>query len=1329
MAEKKIVYVLDVDTSGVNVSSAAKSLESLKKKILETELQAATLRKEMRNGSKSIEEVAGPISQHEARLKSLREAYLKSTQQAAGLQSFTEKIGSQFAQAIGPLEGFMSGLSKLGPIGGTLGALVGTVNDISSTLTNMFAAGKKGSEGVEQVAKSSANAEKAAESAKDEVKDLGDTIAKTEPQAKKGAESLDHVAKAEDNVADQSDDAVAGIKDVSKALDKMDDVANDSGAHLDSLAKFTNNTTGAAKGAAGGIGGMMSALGPAGLVVGLAVGAIAALGKALFETAAHIEQVEKKAEQLYGDAFPKIQAAALANANDLGITSTRYLELASAQQVVFSSLGLTATQMVDLTPKLLEAADNLADFTGNGLDTASAMGILTSAVRGNLKGLQELGIAVRRKPEELKAMSDAIYEAGGVTHDQAEALGSLQLVLDGVGKEAAKFGSGQKTIADNADRAAASVEEQKDRLAKGLIPAFQLWSRVVGDTSEALANLLGVPPVNSEADKAAEEQAKYNAELDKQVTSDAVVGASMEKLIETRERLNKAVESFKAKGFTEDVAITEESIRLLESEISLRNEATAAAEAAAKKKKEEEDAVAKLGLSYEALTLKLAGLNEIRKDIQDSDKTAIAASNKEIAEVEKRLKAFDRQKVGMSALATAQKTFAESQAQLALAYEITNIKINDALSDGLISQEDAQRMLLDAEVANIAARLQAKETLATADKRLTADEKKNILELNEALNKSKKAVEDYGKSIADNVRDREATIRINLETADANLDKVVADIIATDELTASFDLAFNTIANDFGADIREELKAAAQQGTIDFEGLRLNIDTSVGKDGIDEQLKLIESLRTAYEKFRLETDRNKLQLIAKEDQIALDAAKASLDDLKKKLEDLRQDNREKIELGIDVPQADLDKVDELQKDIKDLEGKVVEVKVKVAADTSALDVAKTKIDAVGEPVTEEKETQSDSLLKSLGLDEESASFAINAAKDLVQQISDVILEGQTNRIERTLELDLAASQQQFDANIAGLQANLQAGQITQDEFNRRKLEAEKTAEAQRVVAQKKAFEQKQKVARAEAAVQFALELVGLATSAAPLGVAGPLFYGLQAAIATARYAAARIAIDQQKFAEGGVVELAQGGAVNRIKSVRGTALVNLRRRIDPNAEDVSTGTVLKGASHAEGGIDAVVGGQRTVSLEGDEIVINKRSSKLFREELSRINSYQGWGRAFAQGGIVNATNAPSYSAPVYHAPTFTLPKVFQSFARGGIVPAIYADGGQVSLMPSAGLVANRQQLEQAIQQQTETAPIVQQVERNPIEIEFSISQFEQQQSRMRKQESRVSYGG
>jgi TP901 family phage tail tape measure protein len=79
-------------------------------------------------------------------------------------------------------------------------------------------------------------------------------------------------------------------------------------------------------------------------------------------------------------------------------------------------------------------------------------------------------------------------------------------------------------------------------------------------------------------------------------------------------------------------------------------------------------------------------------------------------------------------------------------------------------------------------------------------------------------------------------------------------------------------------------------------------------------------------------------------------------------------------------------------------------------------------------------------------------------------------------------------------------------------------------------------------------------------------------------------------------------------------------------------EEFANGGMVHGNSHAQGGEKFAVGG-RVVELEGGEAVINKRSTSMFKGQLSAMNA-AGGGVKFADGGLMNM---PSFAQSQFNA--------------------------------------------------------------------------------------------
>ena len=117
------------------------------------------------------------------------------------------------------------------------------------------------------------------------------------------------------------------------------------------------------------------------------------------------------------------------------------------------------------------------------------------------------------------------------------------------------------------------------------------------------------------------------------------------------------------------------------------------------------------------------------------------------------------------------------------------------------------------------------------------------------------------------------------------------------------------------------------------------------------------------------------------------------------------------------------------------------------------------------------------------------------------------------------------------------------------------------------------------------------------------------------------------------FESGGVVNrevsnyYENGGLVtnnNNLKEIfkeGGMTSFATERTINNNQKELKykTGGMVYGPSHDHGGVKFAVGGQ-VVELEGGEAVINKRSTAMFRDQLSAMN-VAGGGKKFNDGGI------------------------------------------------------------------------------------------------------------
>lgn len=225
----------------------------------------------------------------------------------------------------------------------------------------------------------------------------------------------------------------------------------------------------------------------------------------------------------------------------------------------------------------------------------------------------------------------------------------------------------------------------------------------------------------------------------------------------------------------------------------------------------------------------------------------------------------------------------------------------------------------------------------------------------------------------------------------------------------------------------------------------------------------------------------------------------------------------------------------------------------------------------------ELQAQKDALDKSaenIKANEEQLKGALlELALGTAQQISDALFEQTLADNERRSEAVLESINAQYEEESEALNRKVEDGIISQKQADRELLRLEKDQAKAQLKEQKKAFEENKKIQKSQAIINGALAFTSALATTQPLVPLG-LIAGAGVLISTGIQIAK---IQSTKFAKGGI---------------------------------------LKGPSHAQGGITTPFG-----EVEGGEAVINKRSTKQFRKQLSQINQ-AGGGVSFASGGIL-----------------------------------------------------------------------------------------------------------
>jgi len=199
----------------------------------------------------------------------------------------------------------------------------------------------------------------------------------------------------------------------------------------------------------------------------------------------------------------------------------------------------------------------------------------------------------------------------------------------------------------------------------------------------------------------------------------------------------------------------------------------------------------------------------------------------------------------------------------------------------------------------------------------------------------------------------------------------------------------------------------------------------------------------------------------------------------------------------------------------------------------------------------------------------------------VQEVSDLIFQAEQEAMQRRNDAATTTLERRYDTELSILQNRLDKGLIAEAEFNDQKDKLDQRQAVRERQLAKKQFQENKELMLVQAFINGRVAVGNAwATVPWPASIAA-------AAAAEISAAANIIAIEAKQFARGGVLPAQTGG-------------------------------VIEGASHADGGVPFMVGNTR-MEAEGGEVIINRRSSAMFRDELSAINQ-AGGGIAFANGG-------------------------------------------------------------------------------------------------------------
>lgn len=225
--------------------------------------------------------------------------------------------------------------------------------------------------------------------------------------------------------------------------------------------------------------------------VGVAAGAFAVdnllgYGKALFNTAAQMDILEKKAKTVFREALPQVTEEAKKNAAAMGLTSAQYINAAAAIQDILVPMGFQRRRAAEISTELTNLSGALSEWTGGQVSATQVSEILASALTGEREQLKQLGIVLQQSDIDAELAAKGLSKLTGESRQQAEATATLDLIMRKSLDAQNAYAEGADSLTRKSAELTAKLQEIYEKVSVLLIPVFDGLLNIVNDVSDAL---------------------------------------------------------------------------------------------------------------------------------------------------------------------------------------------------------------------------------------------------------------------------------------------------------------------------------------------------------------------------------------------------------------------------------------------------------------------------------------------------------------------------------------------------------------------------------------------------------------------------------------------------------------------------------------------------------------------------------------------------------------------------------------------------------------------------------------------------------------------------
>ena len=217
----------------------------------------------------------------------------------------------------------------------------------------------------------------------------------------------------------------------------------------------------------------------------------------LAQTSRELDQLDQKANIVFGSTLPQITEAAKENANALGLTTNEYIKSAAAIQDLLVPMGFTRQAAADISTQLVDLSGALSEWSGGQSSSAEVADILNKALLGEREQLKSLGISISEADVSTRLLEKGQKGLTGELLQQAKAQATLELITERSTDAQAAFAENAGSATRQTAKLSASIRQIGEDVARTFSGLFERASnlidgeRLVGAVRTTIAQLTG----------------------------------------------------------------------------------------------------------------------------------------------------------------------------------------------------------------------------------------------------------------------------------------------------------------------------------------------------------------------------------------------------------------------------------------------------------------------------------------------------------------------------------------------------------------------------------------------------------------------------------------------------------------------------------------------------------------------------------------------------------------------------------------------------------------------------------------------------------------------